>query len=226
MGWLLRTTETSVGKKGVMAATGIILVLYAVVHMLGNTHLWEHDKGGGLTAMDFYARLLRTFPGLLWAFRAVMFVAAVLHVVTGVRLWLENRRARPQGYVRMATVQASWASRTMIWTGSVIFLFVIYHLLNLTFGTVGPVSMEEKQSMVFGNVVNTFRDPVLAALYIIGMVFLYFHLSHGIASLFQTLGFRHPKYIGAVQKGASALAFVICGVNILFPVSVLLGWVG
>jgi len=226
MGWLIRTTETSVGKKGIMAVTGIILVSYVLVHMLGNTHLWEHEKGGGLTAMDFYARLLRTFPGLLWSFRVVMLVTALLHVITGVRLWLENRRARPQGYARMDTVTASWASRTMIWTGGVIFLFVLYHLLNLTFGTVGPVSMEEKESMVFENVVNTFQDPVLAILYIVGMIFLFFHLSHGIASLFQTLGFRHPKYIGPLQKGSTALAAVICGVNILFPVSVLLGWVG
>ena len=80
--------------------------------------------------------------------------------------------------------------------------------------------------MVFDNVVHSFQNPAISAIYILGMVLLFFHLSHGISSLFQTLGFRHPKYMVAVERGGTLLALVICGVNILFPVSVLLGWVG
>ena len=226
MGWFTRTTEASVGKKGIMAVTGVILFLFVFVHMLGNTHLWEGDKKSGLTAMDHYAEILRTFPGVLWAFRAVMLAAALLHVVTGVRLWLENRKARPEGYACMKTVKASFASRTMIWSGAIVMSFIVYHLLNLTVGTVGPVSMEEGPTMVFDNVVHSFQNPAISAIYILGMVLLFFHLSHGISSLFQTLGFRHPKYMVAVERGGTLLALVICGVNILFPVSVLLGWVG
>ncbi len=225
MGWLTKASNTSVGKKGIMAVTGTILVLFVFVHMLGNTHLWEGPKEDGVSAMDHYARLLRTFPSFLWAFRIGLLVVAGLHVITGVRLWLENRAARPQGYALMRTVQASFASRTMIYTGVIVMAFIVYHLLHLTLGRVGPVTMHEGPEMVLGNVVRSFQNPAISALYIIGQVLLFFHLSHGIPSLFQTLGFRHPKYIGAVERGGIFLAFLICAVNILFPISILLGWV-
>jgi succinate dehydrogenase / fumarate reductase cytochrome b subunit len=226
MGWFFKAITTSVGKKGIMAVTGTLMVLFVVVHMLGNTHLWEGTKEGGLTAMDHYARLLRTFPTFLWVFRIVMLGVALLHVTVGVWLWFENRTARPVGYAHMQTVKATLASRTMIWSGAIIMGFLVYHLLNLTLGTAGPVSMEEAPSKVFDNVVNSFRVPWISILYIVGQVLLFFHLSHGISSLFQTLGFRHPKYIAAVERGGTLLALLICGVNILFPISVLLGWVG
>ena len=226
MGWFVRAITTSVGRKGIMAVTGTIMVLFVIVHMLGNTHLWEGPKEGGLSAMDHYAHLLRTFPAFLWFFRIVMFVVAVTHVTVGIWLWLENRAARPSGYAVMKTVKATFASRTMIWSGAIIMGFLIYHLLNLTIGTAGPVSMEEGPTKVFDNVVRTFQVPWISILYIVGQILLFFHLSHGISSLFQTLGFRHPKYMTAVERGGTLLAFLICGINILLPISVLLGWVG
>jgi succinate dehydrogenase / fumarate reductase cytochrome b subunit len=226
MGWFFKAITTSVGRKGIMAVTGTIMLLFVFVHMLGNTHLWEGPKEGGLTAMDHYAHLLRTFPTFLWVFRIVMLGVALLHVTVGVWLWIENRAARPAGYTRLQTVKATFASRTMIWSGAIIMGFLVYHLLNLTFGTAGPVSLEEGSSMVFNNVVDSFKVPWISVLYIVGQILLYFHLSHGISSLFQTLGFRHPKYIGAVERGGMLLAFLICAINILFPISVLLGWVG
>jgi succinate dehydrogenase / fumarate reductase cytochrome b subunit len=221
MSWFTKASETSVGKKGIMAVTGTVLVLFITVHMLGNTHLWEGDKENGLKAMDFYGRFLRTFPGVLWAFRSVMLVTALLHVITGVRLWLENRRARPIGYAHMSTVKASLASRTMIYTGVIVMTFIVYHILHLTLGKTGPFT----EGRVFDNVVRGFQVSVISALYIVGQVLLFFHLTHGIPSLFQTLGFNHPKYKATVERAGLGLALVICGINILFPVSVLLGWV-
>jgi succinate dehydrogenase / fumarate reductase, cytochrome b subunit len=234
MSWFTKASETSVGKKGIMAVTGTILLLFILVHMLGNTHLWEKPAREGLQAgwvgkggpgdvqpLDYYGRLLRTFPMVLWAFRLVMLVTALLHVITGVRLWWANRRARPIGYTRMSTVQASLASRTMIYTGAIVMAFLVYHLLHLTLGRIGP--FEEGQ--VYRNVVEGFQLPVISVLYIIGQVLLFFHLTHGTSSLFQTLGFNHPKYKVTVERTGMALALAICGINILFPVSVLLGWV-
>lgn len=226
MGWFLKAATSSVGRKSVMAVTGTLMALFVFVHMLGNTHLWEPPKHGGLSAMDHYAEILRTFPTFLWVFRIVILGVALLHVTFGVWLWLENRAARPHGYALMKTVKATFASRTMIWSGAIIMGFLVYHLLNLTIGTAGPVSMEEGPTKVFDNVVHTFQVPWISVLYIVGQILLFFHLSHGIASLFQTLGFRHPKYMTAVERGATLLALLICGVNILFPISVLLGWVG
>lgn len=235
MSWFTKATETSVGKKGIMAVTGTILVLFVLVHMLGNTHLWEKHaeeglqagwsngeiRPGEITPMDYYGRLLRTFPGVLWAFRVTLLVTAILHVWTGVRLWLENRRARPVGYARMGTVKASFASRTMIYTGAIIMGFIVYHLLHLTLGRVGPF----EEGRVFENVVKGFQVPGISILYIVGQVLLFFHLSHGISSVCQTFGFNHPKYQATVERAGLGLALVICGFNILFPVSVLLGWV-
>jgi succinate dehydrogenase / fumarate reductase cytochrome b subunit len=221
MSWFTKASETSVGKKEIMAVTGTVLVLFITVHMLGNTHLWEADKENGLKAMDFYGRFLRTFPGVLWAFRGIMLVTALLHLITGLRLWLENRRARPVGYAHMSTVKASLASRTMIYTGAIVMAFVIYHILHLTLGKAGPF----EHGRVYDNVVRGFQISVISALYIVGQVLLFFHLTHGIPSLFQTLGFNHPKYHATVERTGFGLALVICGINILFPVSVLLGWV-
>lgn len=234
MSWFTKASETSVGKKGIMAVTGTVLVLFILVHMLGNTHLWEKPARDGLqagwvgergpgdvTSMDYYGRLLRTFPGVLWAFRIVILVTSLLHVITGVRLWLANRRARPVGYTHMSTVKASLASRTMIYTGVIIMAFIVYHLLHLTLGRAGPF----EEGRVFDNVVRGFQIPMISVLYIVGQVLLFFHLSHGTSSLFQTLGFNHPKYKGTVERAGLGLALVICGINILFPVSVLLGWV-
>jgi succinate dehydrogenase / fumarate reductase cytochrome b subunit len=230
MSWFTKASETSVGKKGIMAVTGTVLVLFITVHMLGNTHLWEKAGKEGLqvgwgdgriTPMDYYARLLRTFPVVLWAFRTVMLVTALLHVITGVRLWLANRRARPIGYAHMSTVKASLASRTMIYTGAIVMAFIVYHLLHLTLGRAGPF----EEGRVYDNVVQGFQISTISVLYIVGQVLLFFHLTHGIPSLFQTLGFNHPKYKAAVERAGLGLALVICGINILFPVSVLLGWV-
>ena len=189
--------------------------------MLGNTHLWEADKENGLKAMDFYGRLLRTFPGVLWAFRVVMLVTALLHVITGVRLWLENRRARPVGYAHMKHGQGEprLANNDL------------HRRHHHGVHRLPPLAPDPRQGRAvrgrpgLRNVVQGFQIPWISALYIVGQVLLFFHLSHGIPSLFQTLGFNHPKYKLTVERAGLALALVICGINILFPVSVLLGWV-
>jgi succinate dehydrogenase / fumarate reductase cytochrome b subunit len=199
-----------------MAVTGLILVIFVIFHLLGNLQIYNGPEG-----LNGYSRLLRVEPLLLWIVRLVLLAAAVLHVYFGVVLWLESRRARPVGYAYMRTVKASLASRTMIYSGIIVMGFIIYHLLHLTFGVAGPVGYQFEHSNVYRNVVRGFSDPLISILYIVGQLLLFFHLSHGIQSAFQSLGFRHPKYLPAVQRGGTTLAFLLAAGNIAIPLAVL-----
>lgn len=219
-GWLLEAASASVGKKGVMAVTGTILVLFVIAHLLGNLQIFR-----GPDALNGYARLLRVEPALLWFERLVLLAAALLHVIVGILLWLENRAARPVGYATRATVKATLASRTMIYSGIIVMGFIIYHLLHLTFGAVGPSGYTFELSNVYQNVVQGFRDPFISVLYIVGQLLLYFHLSHGIQSMFQTFGFNHPKYETGVRRFGYGLAFLLAAGNISIPLAVLFRWV-
>ena len=214
--WLVAATTTSVGKKAVMAVTGSILMLFVIGHLLGNLQIFQ-----GAEALDRYSRFLRLEPALLWFVRLVLLSAALLHVTFGILLWLENQAARPTGYVVGATVKATLASRTMIYSGIIVMGFIIYHLLHLTFGRVGPPGYEFQHGSVYRNVVAGFRDPFISILYIVGQLLLYFHLSHGIQSIFQTLGFNHPKYEPAVKRTGLVLAFLVAAGNITIPLAVL-----
>jgi len=150
-----------------MAVTGSILVLFAIVHLLGNLQIYHGPDG-----MNAYARLLRVEPLLLWMVRLVLLTAAVLHIYFGVVLWLESRRARPVGYAYMRTVKASLASRTMIYSGIIVMGFIIYHLLHLTFGATGPAGYQFDHTNVYRNVVRGFSDPYISILYIVGQLLL------------------------------------------------------
>jgi succinate dehydrogenase / fumarate reductase, cytochrome b subunit len=216
-GFLPLILGTSVGKKAIMAVTGTILVAFVVVHMLGNLQVYM-----GSEALNRYAHFLRIEPALLWVARLVLLATGLTHGTVGFLLWMENRRARPQGYACSGTVQATLASRTMIYTGLVVFGFIIYHILHLTLRVVGPAGYTPMETDVYRNVVAGFSDPVIAVLYIVGQLLLFFHLSHGIQSLFQSLGFRHPRYQAGIQRGGTILAFVIAAGNISIPVAVLL----
>lgn len=208
--------QASIGKKMVMAVTGCILVLFVIGHLLGNLQVYL-----GPDKLNSYARFLRSTGSLLWIVRAVLFVSAVLHVVTGILLWLENQRARPIGYRRRQWVEATLASRTMIVTGLAIAAFVVYHLLHLTFGTVHPSFNHELD--VYSNVVKGFQQAPAAVAYIGFMIFLGFHLSHGIWSMFQSVGWNHPRYMPYIQRAAVVLAVLIVAGNIAIPLSILVG---
>jgi len=155
----------------------------------------------------------------------VLLATALLPVFTGLLLWLENRAARPIGYAKENTVTASIASRTMIYSGAIVMGFIVYHLLHLTLGKVGPAGYQFEHGKVYQNVVNGFRDPFISILYIVGQLLLFFHLSHGIQSLFQTLGFNHPKYENPVKRTGLVLSLFITAGNICIPLAVLFGLV-
>jgi succinate dehydrogenase / fumarate reductase cytochrome b subunit len=209
--------STTVGKKLVMAVTGLILAVFVLGHMAGNLQIYQ-----GPEKLNHYAQLLRVSMPLLWTVRLILLVSVVLHIVAAVQVTLQNWRSRPQKYAVSAYQEADIASRTMIWGGLVVAAFVVYHLLHLTFGTAHG---DFKPGDVYHYVVSGFQVPLVSLFYILANIFLALHLYHGMWSWFETLGFSHPKYNRARRVFATVYAVVIAVGNISIPVSVLAGWV-
>jgi succinate dehydrogenase / fumarate reductase cytochrome b subunit len=209
--------RSSIGRKVVMAATGAILVGFVIAHMIGNLQVYM-----GPEAMNGYAVWLRqVLHGAgLWIARAVLLAAVILHIWAATSLTLSSRRARPIGYREQKWRESTYASRTMRWGGVIILLFVIYHILHMTTGTVHQSFIEGD---VFHNFVAGFRVVPVSLFYIFAMLALGLHLKHGVWSMFQTLGVSHPRYIRAAHVLAWVVAIVVVVGNISFPLAVLAG---
>jgi succinate dehydrogenase cytochrome b subunit len=208
---------STIGKKIVMASTGIVLFGFVLAHMVGNLQLYL-----GSEALDQYAVFLREFlhGGGLWIARAVLLACAVLHVWAAASLTLADRVARPVRYREWEPRESTWASRTMRWSGVVLLVFIVYHLLDLTFGVVNPAFEEGR---IYHNVVASFRSVPVSLFYIVAMLLLWSHLRHGVWSMLRTLGLSHPRYEALAQRLAGAFATIVVAGNVSFPLAVLLG---
>jgi succinate dehydrogenase / fumarate reductase, cytochrome b subunit len=210
--------DSSIGKKALMALTGIILSAYIVAHLLGNMQIYM-----GAEVIDRYAHFLHSNAGLLWTARVVLLAAFLVHAISGIQLYMRKSAARPVEYHTKANLQGSTASRTMLITGVMILCFVVYHVLHLTTGTLHP---DYEHLAAFHNVTAGFRQPIAALLYVIAMVAVGFHLWHGLYSMFGSLGFSHPRYTPGLRRAAALVATLIALANISVPVAVLTGMVG
>jgi succinate dehydrogenase / fumarate reductase cytochrome b subunit len=208
---------SSVGRKVVMAATGVILFGFATVHMIGNTQAYM-----GAEAFNAYAKFLHTMlhGAGIWVFRAVLLAAAGLHIWAAVSLTLDNRAARPVGYRAQQNQASTWASRTMRWSGMILAAFIIYHLMHLTFGNAHPAF---DPSNPHQNFVKGFQVPAAAGFYIVAQLCLGLHMWHGVWSTTQSLGLAHPRFDALRRSLATGLTVLVVGVNISFPVAVLTG---
>ena len=208
---------SSIGRKVIMAVTGVILFGYVFGHMIGNLQVYL-----GPEALNHYAVLLRTIlhGWALWVVRAVMLAAVGLHIWAAAALTLESRRARPQGYGEVKWKESTYASRTMRWGGVILLLFIIFHILNLTTGTVHPNFVEGD---VYRNFVVAFQNVPTSIAYMIAMIALALHLRHGVWSMCQTLGVSHPRYIALAHAAAWVFALLILVGNLSFPIMVLAG---
>ncbi len=216
-GRLVALWQSSVGRTVLMAVTGAVLFGYVLVHMLGNLQIYL-----GPTKLNGYAIALKSSPGLLWTVRVVLLVSVIVHATAGITLYLAKRQARPIAYAKRANIQASFASRTMLWSGIVILVFVGYHLLHLTTGTVHP---QFREGDVYENVVTGFRVIPASIAYVISMVGLGFHLQHGLYSMFGSVGVTHPRYVQGLKRFAVVAAVLIALANISMPIAVLTGLV-
>ncbi|MBI3282343.1 MAG: succinate dehydrogenase cytochrome b subunit [Acidobacteria bacterium] len=211
-----RFYETTVGKKVIMAATGLILFGFVIAHLLGNLQIFLGDP----QILADYAHKLRAIPALLWAARITLLLAVLLHIWAAVQLARLKIDARPVSYRKRRAVGSTYASRTMYWSGPIIAAFVIYHLMHFTWGTALPGFQELRPHE---NVVLGFRSVPASLVYIAAMVLLGLHLHHGLWSMFQTLGVSHPRYTPALKRFAAAIALFIALGNISIPVAVMAG---
>ena len=210
---------STIGKKIVMAGSGAILAAFVLAHMLGNLQLYL-----GADALNAYSVWLReVLHGAgLWIVRAVLLVALAVHVWAAASLTVADRAARPVRYREFEPRESTYASRTMRWSGVLLFAFVVYHLLDLTFGTVNP---SFQSGNVFHNVVASFQVVPVAIVYVAAMLLLWLHLRHGVWSMLRTLGLGHPRYERMAQRFAAVFATVVVAGNVSFPLAVLFGFV-
>ncbi len=207
--------ESSVGKKAVMAITGFLTFGWVVVHMLGNLQIFL-----GADKLNHYGEFLESLGGLLWVVRGLMLISILLHLLAATQVTLQSWAARPVAYRSRRFRDTSYAARTMWLGGPLIGLFICYHLLHLTFGTVHPDFTDN----LYNNIVFGFQVPAAAAVYIVAMVVLGLHFSHGLWSMFQSLGLSHPKWNKARTVFAVCFGLIIAGGNISIPTAVLLGY--
>lgn len=213
---------SSIGSKVVMALSGAGLVLFVIVHMAGNLQMFV-----GQEAMNNYGVALRKFGPLLWVIRFGLLGIFLAHAVYAIRLKLQNRAARPVPYVAKNTVQATLASRTMVISGLIVLAFVVYHLLHFTLGVTDPRNFQLADAQgrhdIYNMVVRGFQNVFVSGFYILAMVLLFSHLSHGASSFFQSLGWNHPRFSTVIKKIGPAVAWLVCLGFISVPLGVLLG---
>ena len=221
--WPIEFYRSSIGKKWVMAVTGIALLGYVFFHMLGNLKMYF-----GAADINHYGEWLRELlvpfvprTVALWGLRIGLILAFVFHIHAAYVLTRVNRRARPERYQsRRDYIAADFASRTMRWTGVIVGLFVLFHLADLTWGTANP---EFVRGDVYGNVVASFQRVPVAVIYIVANLALAVHIYHGAWSMFQSLGLNNPRFNDWQRYFATAFAVTIAIGNVSFPVMVLAG---
>lgn len=216
--------QTAVGKKWVMAVTGIMLMGFVLVHMIGNLHVYEgpeHFNGYGEALRDLGGELVpRTYA--LWALRLGLIVAFVLHIHSAAALTIMNKRSRPQGYQAARSYSAAnFASRTMRWTGVIILLYLVFHLADLTWGW--WLGDDYIRGDVYNNVTRSLSSVPIAIIYIVANIAVAVHLYHGAWSMFQSLGWNNPKFNQARRMFASGFAGIILIGNLSFPILTLAG---
>jgi succinate dehydrogenase / fumarate reductase cytochrome b subunit len=206
MGWIGSLYRSSVGKKSIMAASGLLLSLFLLTHLIGNSVSFL-----GREAFNAYAAKLHSVGNLIYIFETGLLTLFLIHIITGVILYLENLQARPSRYsVNSSEGGRSWGSRTMPYTGAIIFVFIIVHLLNFHF--------TDKSVPVADLVRELLSRPPLAFFYIVSLLAVALHLSHGAWSLFQSMGLNHDKYNRLLLKGALVFSILMGAVFILIPV--------
>ena len=221
-GLLLRIWHSSLGKKYVMAITGLGLFGFAFVHMLGNLQFF-----GGDTLINEYAVALKSKPPLLWGTRLALLAAVVLHITAAAQLARSNRQARPTGYASGKVVASTLANRTILLSGLIVFAFIAFHLAHFTIGWVdsGLLQLTDIAGHhdVHAMMVAGFSNPVISIFYILSVGLLCLHLSHGVASIFQSLGLRSKKTESNLKKLAQIAAVILFLGFCAIPVAVLAG---
>ncbi|MFQ3573562.1 MAG: succinate dehydrogenase cytochrome b subunit [Thermodesulfovibrionales bacterium] len=220
----MRFTDNPVGKKIIMAVTGLFLLLFLIVHLIGNSTIYIGPDG-----INTYAKGLHSLPPLVWSFRIAMLLVFSLHVYFGIRLTLENRQAKPNGYAISKTLKTTFGSKTMIWSGLIILAFLIYHLLHFTLQVTQPHFVAVQNPDAFGRpdvykmIILSFQKIAISLIYAVGLSALMIHLTHGVQSIFQTLGINNDRIMPKIKALGIFVAIVLLVAYMAIPTAVLTG---
>jgi succinate dehydrogenase / fumarate reductase cytochrome b subunit len=207
--------HSTIGKKFAVALTGLAMFGFLIGHLAGNLQIFM-----GPAKINDYAQFLHENPPLVWGTRIAMLIAVVVHIIATIQLTARNKASRPIAYHHYDPAHSTAASRTMIWGGVTIALFIVFHLLHLTTGTVHP---DFNSADIYSNMVIGLSVWYVAAFYIFANIALGLHLYHGVWSVFQTLGINHPQYNGWRRALATIVAVVMSAGYISIPTAILLG---
>jgi succinate dehydrogenase / fumarate reductase, cytochrome b subunit len=222
MGWFIKFIDSSIGKKLVMALTGLFLALFLIVHLAGNLLLFRSDNG---EAFKMYSEIMASPDNIIIRiFEYGLFIIIIYHIINGIRLWFLNKRSRGAAYESYnPSANSSLFSRTMVASGSIIFIFLVIHLRTFFFPyRFGYESHSEASNAMYLGVLEAFSDPVYSAFYVLALILLAFHLVHGVQSAFQTLGINHNKYTPFLKGFGIFFAIAICAAFASMPVYFLL----
>jgi succinate dehydrogenase / fumarate reductase cytochrome b subunit len=212
---VLRVWQAPIGKKAIMAVTGIVLYGFVFAHMAGNLQFFL-----GPAMLDAYGAKLQEVPAIIWTLRSILIVSVILHIASALSLSALKRQARPKGYTKRGRVQASYAATSMGLGGLLLLAFVIFHILHFTTGQAHP---DFHHGEVYRNVVVGFSRPLVVGIYLLAMVALALHLYHGVWSSFRSLGLGHPGYSDKLRTFAKVFAVVVTLGFAALPIAVLLG---
>jgi succinate dehydrogenase / fumarate reductase cytochrome b subunit len=219
---LIAFYQSSIGKKYVVAVTALLLILYVLGHLLGNLQIYM-----GPDRINAYAKFLHDLGPILWVVRVFLIAAFVTHIVATIQLAHENRLAKPQKYAVAGYQRSTMASRTMIVSGLIVLCFVIYHLLQFTVQVTDPEFREVHDSLgrhdVYRMLILGFKHPLVSLFYVVGLFLLTTHLTHGFASVVQTLGINNRKITDFVSIGGQSLAWLVFAGYVSIPLTILLG---
>lgn len=220
--------RSSLGKKYLMAVSGLVLFLFVIAHMVGNLQFFL-----GPEAINRYGHFLQSNVELLWPARIFLLLMIGLHIWSAIQLSIENKAARPIPYANWHPTVASYASRTMLMSGIIVFVFIIYHILHYTvqvqsINLTGQnfVTLEDPQQRhdIFKMMVVGFSNPWVSGFYILGIALLCLHLSHGVGAMFQSLGWKNKVYGPCLDKASRLVAWLLFLGYVSIPISVLLGY--
>ncbi len=211
--------RSTVGKKVIMAVTGVILVGFIIAHVAANLQVFS----GSPDKLDAYARFLRSTGELLWVARAILLVSVILHIDAAWKLTRRSHAARPVGYQRKRHEAATLASRTMRWGGVLLLAFIIYHLLHFTFGVAHPTWPNFNHTTVYRNIIIGFQNPWVVLFYEAGLLALGLHLYHGMQSMLLSLGLTNPRWLVVWKRLAVTVAVLVAVGFLVIPLAVYFG---
>ena len=207
MSWFTQTFKYSVGKKLLMGSTGLFFVIFLLEHVAGNFLLFNDDNGAAYNEYSHTLTHNHVIAPIIMLVEILLFSSFIIHIIDGTALWLQNRKARPVGYVKNGKSENSrWVSRNMMLGGLVLFFFLIIHLKTFFI----PYRFTNSIPSLYAKVAEAFKSPLYAGFYVFSMIMLSLHLNHGFASAFQSLGMRNAKYYPLIKTLGLILSIVVC----------------